>query len=845
MRINFYDFFMMKQKLNKSVWSKSITAFAILSIFGITGAFAAQTADEILVLKEVKPEKHGGLYTANRPPLLPSPFIKLPIGSITPKGWLRHMLELEKDGMTGRLMEISPWLNFQRSAWAHPEGKGEYGWEEMPYWLKGFGDLGYVLRDEKIIAEAKKWIFAAISSQREDGYFGPRGLLTSLNGKPDLWPHMLMLNVLQSYYEYSGDERIINVMKKYFQWQNTLPPSAFGEGYWPKLRMGDNIESVYWLYNRIGEPWLLDLARKMHENMARWDKDVINWHNVNIAQGFREPAVYYMQSHNPEHLFAVERNWQKVMGIYGQFPGGGFAGDENCRPGYIDPRQGFETCGIVEFMHSYQMLTKISGNPIWSERCEEITFNTFPAALTPDLKALHYLTCANQVQCDKNNKAPGIQNGGTMFSYSPYEVYRCCQHNVSHGWPYYAEELWLATHDNGLLASLYAACEVTAKVGNGEVVQISEETDYPFDEIINFKFSMKSPVKFPLYLRIPQWCENPVLKINGEMQNVKASPLSYLVINRTWKDNDIVSLQFPMKVWLKRWEKNKNSVSVNYGPLTFSLKIKEKWVPYGNRNPNWKEWEVFPDSDWNYGLVLDSSSPEKSFEVVKKGKVPPQPFTPENAPIEIKAKARKIPEWQMDRLALVGLLQDSPAFTKEPVETVVLIPMGAARLRISSFPEASDSPNAHKWTPPPQVKKPPFKITASHVNPSDFLEAAADGIEPSNSNDHSIPRFTWWDHRGTKEWIQFDFEKPRKISGLSVYWFDDTGVGSCRIPESWQVLYKDGNEWKPVENTSDYQIKKDAWSVVNFKTVQTTAIRIEVKLKPNYSGGILECKLIE
>jgi hypothetical protein len=300
-----------------------------------------------------------------------------------------------------------------------------------------------------------------------------------------------------------------------------------------------------------------------------------------------------------------------------------------------------------------------------------------------------------------------------------------------------------------------------------------------------------------------------------------------------------------MKVWLKRWEKNKNSVSVNYGPLTFSLKIKEKWVSYGNRNPNWKEWEVFPDSDWNYGLVLDSNSPEKSFEVVKKGKVPPQPFTPENAPIEIKAKARKILEWQMDRLALVGLLQDSPAFTKEPIETVVLIPMGAARLRISSFPEASDNPNAHKWTPPPQVKKPPFKITASHVNPSDSLEAAADGIEPSNSNDHSIPRFTWWDHRGTKEWIQFDFEKPRKISGLSVYWFDDTGVGSCRIPESWQVLYKDGNDWKSVENTSDYQIKKDAWSVVNFKTVQTTAIRIEVKLKPNYSGGILECKLIE
>lgn len=271
--------------------------------------------DGITVLKEVKPSQYGGLYTANRSPLVPSPFIKLPIGSISPKGWLRHSLELEKQGMTGRLHEISPWLNFEKSAWGNPEGKGSFGWEEMPYWLKGYGDLGYVLKDEQIIAKARKWIESAMASQREDGYFGPRGLLTSLNGKPDLWPHMIMLNVLQSYYEYSNDGRVLEVIKKYMKWENQLPPSAFGEGYWPKLRMGDNIESAYWLYNRTGEEWLLELAQKMFDNMARWDKDVINWHNVNIAQGFRAPAVFYMQSKQLEHLNAAERNYRKVMDI--------------------------------------------------------------------------------------------------------------------------------------------------------------------------------------------------------------------------------------------------------------------------------------------------------------------------------------------------------------------------------------------------------------------------------------------------------------------------------------------------------------------------------------------------
>jgi hypothetical protein len=192
---------------------------------------------------------------------------------------------MERDGMTGHLEQISPWLDFAKSSWADPQGRGKFGWEEMPYWLKGYGDLGYVLKDASIIAEAKKWIEAVLATQRADGWFGPRELLTSLDGKPDLWPHMLMLNVLQSYYEAAGDPRVIELMGRYFKWENTLPVSAFGEGYWPKLRFGDNIESVFWLYNRTGEPWLLDLARKINAGMARWDEDVVNWHNVNVVAG--------------------------------------------------------------------------------------------------------------------------------------------------------------------------------------------------------------------------------------------------------------------------------------------------------------------------------------------------------------------------------------------------------------------------------------------------------------------------------------------------------------------------------------------------------------------------------
>ena len=223
---------------------------------------------------------------------------------------------------------------------------------------------------------------------------------------------------------------------------------------------------------------------------------------------------------------------------------------------------------------------------------------------------------------------------------------------------------------------LYAASRVTAKVGDGTQVVVAEETDYPFSEIVRLKVSGARPVRFPLYLRVPRWSAPAVLEVNGERVDVEAEPLTFLRVERVWKEGDTVTLKLPMRVTVRIWKKNKDAASVDYGPLTFSLKIDEHWHRSGGTD-TWPEWEVFPGSPWNYGLLLDRQSPERSFEVIRKnGPLAEQPFTATTTPIELRAKARRIPEWKIDRTGLVGLLQQSPARTDEPKVTITLIPMG-------------------------------------------------------------------------------------------------------------------------------------------------------------------------
>lgn len=806
-------------------------------------AVAPPAAGETLVSAVARPNTETGNdhYVSNRPPLVANPLVKLPIGAIEPRGWLRRQLELQAAGFHGHLGEISQFLKKEGNAWLSPEGRGECGWEEVPYWLKGYSNAAYLLKNPKMLEETRVWIEAALRSQKPDGWFGPDedrpGTASRIKGRDDLWPNMIMLFCLQDFHEATGDRRVIDLMAKYFRYLAGVPEDRFLVGYWPPMRGGDLLSSVYWLYNRTGDAGLLDLAEKVHRRTARWDEDVINWHNVNMAQAFGEPTTWFMQSKNPADLEASYRNYAKIREMYGQVPGGMFGGDENCRPGFTGPRQAIETCGMVEMMLSTERLTWITGDLVWADRCEDVAFNSLPAALTADMKALRYLTAPNLVLSDRQNKSPGFQNRGPMLHMNPHD-HRCCQHNWGHGWPYLAEHLWFATPDNGLAAVFYCDSRVTVKVGSGAEVTVEENTRYPFDERVEFVVRTGQPVRFPLYLRVPGWCRRPSVAVAGKPLEFGAKPLQYVRIERQWSDGDRVQLTVPMEIRIRRWERNHNSASVDRGPLTYSLKIGEKYVREGGTD-QWPAWEIHPETPWNYGLIFDEANPAASFEVVKREwPASNMPFTHEGTPIELRARGKRIPQWQLDYLGLVGPLQASPVRSDQPAEAITLIPMGAARLRVSSFPVISDGPEASIWQEPS-----PAPAGASHCWDGDTVAALDDELEPKTSDDSSIPRFTWWNHKGTTEWVEYTFDKPRRVSSSQVYWFDDTGRGQCRVPKSWRLLYRKGGQWMPVEMEGVYGVETDCYNPVEFSPVTTDAVRLEAQLQPELSAGILEWKV--
>ena len=402
----------------------------------------------------------------NRAPLQPRPYAELPIGAVKPAGWLNEQLVRMRDGMTGHLDSLYPQVMGPRNGWLGGDGDV---WERGPYWIDGLLPLAYILEDRRLIAKVQPWIEWALASQTADGNFGP---VTDRPAEPglqrdkarDWWPRMVVLQVLQQDHSATGDPRVLDFMGRYFRYQLAQLPRTPLDNWtkWGRVRGGDNLAVVYWLYNLTGEKFLLELGELIHKQTFDWTGAFLHGdhlsrpyslHCVDLGQGFKEPVVYWQQSGDSRHIEAVGRAVEKMRHTIG-LPTGLWAGDEKLRFG--DPTLGSELCTAVEMMFSLEQILQITGGREWGDYLERVAYNALPTQTTDAQDARQYYQQVNQVEVTRKVRPFSTPHEDTDIVFGLYTGYPSCTSNLHQGWPKLVQNLWYATRDGGLAALVYA-----------------------------------------------------------------------------------------------------------------------------------------------------------------------------------------------------------------------------------------------------------------------------------------------------------------------------------------------------------------------------------------------------
>jgi uncharacterized protein len=424
-----------------------------------------------------------------------------------------------------------------------------------------------------------------------------------------------------------------------------------------------------------------------------------------------------------------------------------------------------------------------------------------------------------------NNVLAGVSQGGDRFFYVnalatdgkrhrvPWFDCSCCPTNIVRYIPGIGERIY--AHDQReIFVALYVGSSAQIELEKG-TVEITQVTDFPWDGKIHFRVELDAPLDFVLNLRVPGWYSGE-MELGGALSEARAwsGPSTaqrvggfgrWVGIDRTWSSGDEGTIEFampPRRVYSDpRVEANRGRVALQRGPLVYAL----EGIDHGGNSAD---------------LILP---PIGALEVQR------DPAILGGIPIIRGKGLRLVEEGDLERALLTAVpycLWDN----REAGDLTVWIPESKELARLPGEIDAVQTTDG--------------TVRASHCYASDSLAAVSDGEEPASSNDHSIPRLSFWDHRGTKEWISFEWEATRSIDRAEVYWFDDTGRGSCRVPAEWRLLWLDGDAWKEVAITGGgFGVEADRFNEVRFAPVETPSVKLEIELREGWSGGVLEWKL--
>ncbi len=514
------------------------------------------------------------------------------------------------------------------------------------------------------------------------------------------------------------------------------------------------------------------------------------------------------------YVEAIDRIWSDVVEKKLYLTGGigARADGEAFGAAYELPNESAynETCAaIANCMWNHRMFL-LHGDACYLDVLERTLYNGFLSGVS--------------IQGDKFFYPNPLASSGN-YERSPWFDCSCCPSNVVRFLPSLPGYVY-AQREGALYVNLFVGGEGKIELPSGKVT-VRQTTRYPWDGKVALALEPAEgkAASFALMVRIPGWARNEVapgglyryedapkgkvaLKVNGQDVPVTLDK-GFARIEREWKKGDQVELDLPMSVRRvlcdDKVEANRGRVALERGPIVYCVEAVD-----------------------NGGSVKNLFVSEKAaFEAVD-------------------AKMDVIGELTVLKGKAARAKRDEKGNVIEEPSDMLAIPYYAWAHRAKGQ-MAVWLPREAKGAelPPIPTLMTTGKVTSSHVWEKDSVEAVNDGREPKKSNDGGVPRMTWWDHKGTSEWVECRFEKPAKVAGTSIYWFDDTGAGQCRVPKAWKVLYRDGETWKPVKVKGDYAVSKDKFNEVEFEPVQTQALRVEVQLQPEVSGGVLEWKAKE
>lgn len=756
-------------------------------------------------------------------PLVPVPFekVRLRDAFFAPRIETNRVVTIEaclkKCEETGRLRNFAVAAGIEKG-----EHEGFlYNDSDVYKVLEGVAYSLKVSPDPKLEARADAiidWVWAA---QREDGYLDtywqlvkPDKKWTNIQSGHELYCAGHLIEAAVAYEAATGKKKLLEVALKLaahidheFGWGRHQEPTGH-----PELEL-----ALMKLWRRTSEERWLKLAKFFIDVRGKQDRGTklfgeyaqdhapvreqteVVGHAVRAMYLYSGMADVAAASGDRTLLAPLERIWDDLVHTKMYVTGG--IGSSGSNEGFTTPfdlpndSAYCETCAAI-------------GMGLWNDRMFLLTRQTKYA----DVLELEVY----------NNIPAGVSLGGDRFFYEnvlasrgdhqrvPWFDCSCCPSNLVRYLPGMGERLY-AVSGADLYVVLYAASSAELEVADTKV-GVVQDTDYPLSGSVKISFAPQKPSRFAVHLRIPSWCKEPRLDAPEKSGTRKQAPGSdEYVIEREWKTGDVITLELPMA---PRRIHADSKVSADVGRVAVA------------RGPIVYGFEAADNGGSARNLALPPAAELKSrFEPALLGGTTTVFAKGQEVSVE---DARKHISHPVDLVAIPYCLWNNRAGEGARGEMVVWIPETA---------ELAEIPGQGL-----RVEQAGVVLSASQCWSGDTLLALNDGKLPASSSDSSIPRLTFWDHRGTAEWLQMEFVQPRKFTKARVYWFDDTGKGSCRAPESWRLSWKDGAEWKPVKLAagSNFGVAKDAFVAIAFEQVETSALRLEIQLQKDFSAGVLE-----